>query len=181
MAELIWHFSLRFGRVTDSPSFGYSPLRENEMPREEFVAKIKEKLKAQGEEKELEQRTNLHNAEVIKAEGNNKWTELKNEVQMIIRQACGDSGPLSYEPEYNGFEIKNQRQDRTLKVTFEPSQATFKYSGASSGSFSPTVVNNDLAYTIEVQKGGTPSITLGKKHLSMSEIAEKLIDKVMGD
>jgi hypothetical protein len=181
MAELIWHFSLRFGRVTDSRHFGYSPSRENEMPREEFVTKIKEKLKAQGEEKELEQRTNLHNADVIKAEAHKKWTELKTEIREIIRQACGEQGTLTYEFGHNEMEIKNQRLGHTLKVTFEPSQAAFKYSGMGAGSFSPTVVDNDLAYTIEVKRDGTQSITLGKKSLSISEIAEKLIDKVMGD
>jgi hypothetical protein len=150
------------------------------MPREDFIKQVQDALKAQKETKELEQRSDLHHDEIIKTEGYKKWTELKTEIQAIIHRVCGESGPLVYAFNDNELEIMNRENGRILKVVFEPNQAAFKYSGSGIGTgvFSPSVVNNDLAYSTERKTDGVQSMNVGTQ--TIAQIAEKLIKKAVG-
>lgn len=145
------------------------------MVRADFVRQMKDAIAKRAEREENNQKAALHCAEVIKADGIRKWTALRKEIDVTVKEIAG---PLSYANE-GEYSTRIGYGSEFLTIHFDRDTAKISVSGfGGHGTFVPNVHGQELAYSYVEPESG--NVRLHGPDLSVERIAEQLIKTLLG-
>ncbi len=121
------------------------PLEKN------FIQEMRDVLRKQLSDAELTEKKQQHDVKIVADEGARRWHELKDSLKSHVEEINeGLVEPLlSYSDNASGneFSLRNELNDRSIQIAFEPASAVISFKGnKGKGAFLPHVVEDALEY-----------------------------------